>query len=84
MDHHYSPRTDQCHSLWIDQCYSPRVEKCFSSVLQLSFIQKVKENTSWRPEGMPNQKARGEERPLAQFWLLSFVSFSSSPGACTL
>ena len=32
------------------------------SVLQLSFIQKIKENTSSRHEGMPTQKMRREER----------------------
>ena len=39
--------TDQSYS-WIDQCYN--------SVLQLSFIQKIKENTSSRHEGMLTQK----------------------------
>ena len=37
---------------------------CHSSqtVLQLSFIQKIKENTSSRREGMPTQKTQREER----------------------
>ena len=84
MDHHYSPRTDQCHSLWIDQCHSPRVKKCYSSVLQLGFIQKVKENTSWRREGMPNQKARAEERPLVQFGSSLCIFFLLPWGLCSV
>ena len=49
--------------------HSPRTDQCYSSVLQLSFILKVKENTSSRTEGMPIQKIQ-KERPPAQFWLL--------------
>ena len=44
-------------------------------VLQLSFIQKVKEKTSSRSEGMPTQKTQREERPPAQFWLLFLCFF---------
>ena len=43
-------------------CLSSRADQCYSSVLQLSFIQKIKENTSSRHEGMPTQKTRREER----------------------
>ena len=64
-----------CHSSWTDQCYS--------SMLQLSFIQKIKENISLRSEGMPIQKTQRErqsvgERPLA-LWLLFLYVFFSSP-----
>ena len=54
MDQHYSPRTDPCHSSWTDQCHS--------SVLQLSFIQKIKGKKSLRCEGMLTQKTRREDR----------------------
>ena len=64
--------------------HSPRTDQCYSSVLQLSFILKVKENTSLRTEGMPIQKIQ-KERPPAQFWLLFlYVFFFSSPWACPL
>ena len=63
-----------------DQCYSPQMDQCYSSMLQLSFIQKVKENTSSRHEGLPTQKMRREERPPAQFWLLFLYVFSSPQG----
>ena len=43
------PGTDQCHSFQMDQCYS--------SMLQLSFIWKIKENISSRHEGMMTQKS---------------------------
>ena len=48
---------------WTDQCYSPQTDQYYSSVLQLSFIQKVKENTSMRHEDMLIQKMKREERP---------------------
>ena len=44
------------------QCLSSRTDQCFSSVLQLSFIYKIKENTSSRHEHMPTQKTQREER----------------------
>ena len=62
---------DRCYSLWMDQCYS--------SMLQLNFIQKVKENTSLRHEGMPTQKMQREERPLAQFWFFFLYVFFFLP-----
>ena len=72
MDQHYSPRTGQHQSSWMDQCYC--------SVLQLSFIQKIKETTSSRPEGMTTHETRIErERPPA-FWLLLLSVFSPLPG----
>ena len=46
-----------------DQRNSHRLDQCYISVLQLSFIQKVKENTPLRCEGMPTQKTQREERP---------------------
>ena len=46
-----------------DQRYSHRLDQCYISVLQLSFIQKVKENTPLRCESMPTQKTQREERP---------------------
>ena len=46
----------------MDQRYSSRTDQCYNSMLQLSFIWKTKENTSSRPEGMPTQKTRREER----------------------
>ena len=48
--------TDQHYSLRMDQCYSSQMDRCYSSMFQLSFIQKVKENTSLRYEGMLTQK----------------------------
>ena len=70
-DQHYSPRTDQRYSFQMDQCYS--------SVLQISFIQKVKESTFSRHEGMMTQKMRREERPWPNFGS-SFYVFSPPPG----
>ena len=70
MGQHYSPWMDQCYSSWMGQHYS--------SMLQLSFIQKVKENTSLRQEGMPTQKTeekRGPPRPI----LASLFMFSHLP-----
>ena len=64
-------QTDQHYSSWMDQCHS--------SMLRLSFIQKVKENTSSRREGMPTQKTWREERHPAQFWLLFFFFFFLFP-----
>ena len=57
-----------------------RMDQCYSFVLQLSFIQKVKENTFSRREGMPTQKTQREERPTAQFRLLFLCFFSPPPG----
>ena len=51
----------------------------YSFVLQLHFVQKVKENTSLICEGMPTQKMQREERPPA-CWLLFLYVFFSSPG----
>ena len=48
------------------------------SVLQLSFIWQVNENTSLRHEGEPTQKTQREEKP-AQFWLLFLYVFSPPP-----
>ena len=59
---------------WVDQHYSPQTNQLQLRV-QLSFIQKVKENTSSRHDGMPIQKTRREERPPAQFWLLFLYVF---------
>ena len=55
----------------MDQCYRP--------VLQLRFIQKVKENTSLRHEGGPTQKTEREKKPQAQFWLLFLYVFFLLP-----
>ena len=44
----------------MDQYYSSRTDQCYSSVLQLSFIYKIKENTSLRHEGMLTQKMQRE------------------------
>ena len=57
-------RMDQCYSSWMGQW-----------VLQLSFIYKVKGNTSSRCEGMLTQKTQREERPgpiLAPFFKMFF------------
>ena len=43
-------------------CLSSRTGQCYHSVLQLSLIQKIKENTSLRHESMPTQKLQREER----------------------
>ena len=77
-DQRYSPQKDQGDRPWTDQCYD--------SVLQLSFIQKVKEKTSSRHEGMLTQKTQREERPPAQFWLLFLHIFSlpHEPALCKL
>ena len=58
----------------VDQHYSPQTNQLQLRV-QLSFIQKVKENTSSRHDGMSIQKTRREERPPAQFWLLFLYVF---------
>ena len=65
---------EQRYSSWMDQCYS--------FMLQLSFIQKMKENASSRSEGMQTQKMQREkrerererERSLA-LWLLFLCVF---------
>ena len=64
---------EQRYSSWMDQCYS--------FMLQLSFIQKMKENASSRSEGMQTQKTRREDIPPAQFWPLFLLFFSFSPWA---
>ena len=70
--------TVQCYNTWIDQCYSPRTDQCYSCMLQLSFIWKIKKNTSSRCEGMPTQKTKRckekGERLLA-LWLLFLCFF---------
>ena len=79
MDQHYSPWMGQCYSSWTDQCHSSRMDQCYSSVLQLSFIQKIKENTPWRYEGMPTQKTQRERErreassPLAPLFICLFL-----------
>ena len=77
-DQHYSPWTDQCQSPWMDQSYS--------SVLQLSSIQKVKENTSLRREDMPTEKTQREERPRPHFgsFFSMFFLLPSGPALCKL
>ena len=62
---------------------SSRTDQCYSSVLQLSFIQKIKENTSQRHEGMPTQKMQREERERdpQPFRLLFLYVFSPPPRA---
>ena len=57
------------------------MDQCYSSMVQLSFIYKIKENTSTRHEGTTTQKMQREERerPLA-LWLLFLYVFFSSPG----
>ena len=49
-------------------------------VLQLRFIQKEKEKTYSRHEGMLAQKTRREGRPPAHFWLFFLYFFSPLPG----
>ena len=61
-DQCYSPQTNQCYSLWTDQCYSSQMDQCYSFMLQLSFIQKIKENTSLSHEGLSTQKTQREDR----------------------
>ena len=75
-----------------DLCYSSQMSQCYSSVLWLRFIQKIKDNTSSRREGMLTQKARREERehargrdaeargPVAPL----FIRFVSQPWACCM
>ena len=72
-------RTDQRYSPWMynptDQCSSPQMDQCSSPMLQLAFIQKVKENTSSRSEGMATQETQREApdpilAPLFMFFLL--------------
>ena len=70
-------------------CLSCRTDQCYSSLLQLSFIWKIRENTSSRREGMPTQRTQREERvsereapgPLAP---LLCVSPSPGPAPCNL
>ena len=67
-----------------DQCYSLVTAqfKQWTRVpaqLQLSFIWQGKENTPSRHEGGPTQKTQREEKPEAQFWLLSLYVFSPPP-----
>ena len=64
---------------WMGQRYSPQTDQCYSSGVQLSFISKVKENTSSRHEGMPTQKTQREERPQPNFGP-SFYVFSPPLG----
>ena len=53
------------------------------SVLQLSFIPKIKENTSMTCEGMPTQKTQREERERERCPALLFLYvFSLPPWAC--
>ena len=47
-------------------CYSSQTDQCYSSVLQLSFIYKIKENTSSRHKGMLTQKKLVRERTSAR------------------
>ena len=54
------------------------MDQCHRSVLQL-FIQKVKENTSLRHEGMPTQKTRREERPQPSFGSPFYMFFPLLP-----
>ena len=75
MNQCYSSQTEQCYSSWMDQCYS--------SMLQLSFIYKIKENTSSRCEGLLTQKMHREERESPALWLL-FVYAFFSPWACPM
>ena len=63
LGQHYSSRTDQCHSSWIDQGYR--------SVLQFSFIYKIKENTSSMPEDTTTQKM-WRERARERTWPFGF------------
>ena len=64
----------------MDQFYSSQTDQCYSSGLQLSFTQKIKENTCPRHEGMLTQKTKREERPPTQLWLLFLYVFSPLPG----
>ena len=60
--------TDQRYSPWTDQCYT-------WSMLQLSFIQKVKENTSLRLEGRPTQKDTKRREAPRPIWGPLFIYF---------
>ena len=75
MDQHYSPWTP---------VFQPSDGPVFQLMLQPSFIQKVKENTFLRSEGMSTQKM--EERPLTQFRLHFLYVFSPplGPALCKL
>ena len=59
---------DQRYSPWMDQCYT-------WSMLQLSFIQKVKENTSLRLEGGPTQKDTKRREAPCPIWGPLFICF---------
>ena len=61
-----SVTSDRCYSSQTALRYSSWTDQCHSSMLQLSFIWKIKENTSLRHEGMLTQKTWREERVRAR------------------
>ena len=75
------------HNKNLKRWTSSQMDRCYSSVLQLSFIQKIKENTSLRREGMPTQKTQREEGrclcPLAPLFMWIF-SLPSGLALCIL
>ena len=77
-------RTDQRYSPWTEQCSSPQMDQCYSPMLQTSFIQKVKENTSSRSEGVATQKMQREACAKffgSSFYMCLFFFFSPPPGS---
>ena len=57
------------------QCYSSWMGQCYSSMLQLSLVYKVKENTSLGCEGMPTQNRWREESPWPNFGSSFYMFF---------
>ena len=57
------------------QCYSSWMGQCYSSMLQLSLVYKIKENTSLGCEGMPAQNRRREESPWPNFGSSFYMFF---------
>ena len=74
--------TDQCYSPRMDQCYSPRMDQCYSSVLQLSFIWKVKENTPLGCEGMLTQMTQKGEAPAQLYMFVSLYIYMFDMFSC--
>ena len=81
---------DQHYHSSMGQRYRSRTDQSHSSMLQLSFIQKIKENTSLRHEGMPTQKKQRRERESARerdpqpFGSSFYVSPRPGPAVCIL
>ena len=81
LSHHNKHLKRRTSITALGHCYSSRTGQCYSSVSQLSFIQKIKENTSSRHEDMPTQKTRrGDRERSPTLWLLFLYVFSPPPG----